>query len=222
MTSKAAAFKMAFPAIGEDIKVMGVREGDNISLTVSCAFVGRIVANIAAYSAATEALQVSAVDAARGVVVGDVVVRVNTADDLASGSVFLTVSGTSAEEGDDGQTGRGNRANGLMTPCRPMTLEALAGKNPVTHVGKLYNAAASKLAAAIVAEVPSITEAECFLVSQIAAPVDRPRIALLRVWCRGGVLTTDAESRIRAVAEREIGAIPSLWRSFLMETNSVA
>lgn len=217
-----AAFKMAFPAIGEEIKVMGVREGDNISLTVSCAFVGRALANIAAYSAATEALQVSAVDAARGVVVGDVVVRVNTADDLASGSVFLTVSGTSAEEGDDGQTGRGNRANGLMTPCRPMTLEALAGKNPVTHVGKLYNAAASKLAAAIVAEVPSITEAECFLVSQIAAPVDRPRIALLRVWCRGGVLTTDAESRIRAVAEREIGAIPSLWRSFLMETNSVA
>ncbi len=217
-----AAFKIAFPAIGEDIKVMGVREGDNISLTVSCAFVGRALANITAYNAAKEALQVSVVDAARGVVGRDVVVRVNTADDMASGSVFLTVTGTSAEVGDDGQTGRGNRANGLITPCRPMTLEALAGKNPVTHVGKLYNAAASKLAAAIVAEVSDITEVECFLVSQIAAPVDRPRIALLRVWCREGVLTGDAERGIRAVAEREIAGIPSLWRSFLSETTSVA
>ena len=218
----AAEFKVASPAVGEDIKVMGVREGDNVSLTVSCAFVGRSLADIAAYSDAKEALRVSAVDTARDVVGRDVAVRVNTADDIASGSVFLTVSGTSAEAGDDGQTGRGNRANGLITPCRPMTLEAVAGKNPVTHVGKLYNAAASQLAAAIVGEVSEITEAECFLVSQIAAPVDKPRIALLRVWCRQGVLTADVERQIRGVAERQIAAIPQLWKSFLNETTSVA
>lgn len=128
----------------------------------------------------------------------------------------------SAEAGDDGQTGRGNRANGLITPCRPMTLEALAGKNPVTHVGKLYNAAASRLAAAIVAEVPGITEAECYLVSQIGVPVDRPRIAHLRVRCQEGVLSSETEDRIRAVAEREISGIPSLWKSFLTQTISVA
>lgn len=64
---------------------------------------------------------------------------VNTADDPDSGYVYLTVTGTSAESGDDGQAGRGNRANGLITPFRPMTLEAVAGKNPITHVGTLYN-----------------------------------------------------------------------------------
>ena len=43
-------------------------------------------------------------------------------------SVYLTVTGTSAEMGDDGQVGRGNRPNGLITPYRPMTLEAAAGR----------------------------------------------------------------------------------------------
>jgi S-adenosylmethionine synthetase len=35
--------------------------------------------------------------------------------------------------------GRGNRVGGLITPCRPMTLEAAAGKNAAMHVGKSYS-----------------------------------------------------------------------------------
>ncbi|MEM3192421.1 MAG: methionine adenosyltransferase, partial [Candidatus Parvarchaeota archaeon] len=48
-------------------------------------------------------------------------------------------TGLSAEAGDDGAVGRGNRVNGLITPNRPMTLEAAAGKNPVSHIGKIYS-----------------------------------------------------------------------------------
>jgi S-adenosylmethionine synthetase len=51
-------------------------------------------------------------------------------------TVYLTVTGTSAEAGDDGEVGRGNRVNDLITPYRPISLEAAAGKNPVTHVGQ--------------------------------------------------------------------------------------
>lgn len=218
----AAAFKTERPESGEDIKVMGVREGDNISLTVSCAFVGRFLKTMAAYGDAKAQLELAVRETVRNTIDKDIAVRINAADDMATGSVFLTVSGTSAETGDDGQTGRGNRANGLITPCRPMTLEAMAGKNPVTHVGKLYNAAASRLAAAIVAEVSGITEAECFLVSQIGAAINRPRIAHLRVWCREGGLDSDTEDHTRAVAEREIAGIPSLWKSFLIGDTSVA
>jgi S-adenosylmethionine synthetase len=68
-------------------------------------------------------------------------VSVNCGDDFSKGSVYLTVTGTSAEAGDDGQVGRGNRVNGLITPCRPMCLEAAASKNPVSHVGKILAAA---------------------------------------------------------------------------------
>ena len=75
-----------------------------------------------------------------------VTVHINTADDINTGSVFLTVTGTSAEMGDDGSVGRGNRCNGLITPNRPMSMEATSGKNPINHIGKIYNILSTKLA----------------------------------------------------------------------------
>lgn len=221
-TLNAPQFKAESPETGEDIKVMGVREHDRIALTVSCAFIGRFLGDISSYDDAKDRLQAAALKSARSATAFEVSVRINAADDIANGSVYLTVTGTSAEGGDDGQTGRGNRANGLITPCRPMTLEALAGKNPVTHVGKLYNAAASRLAAAIVSEVPGIAEAECYLVSQIGTPVDRPRMTYVRVCCEDVELSSGAECAIRAIAEREIAGIPMLWKSFLMQSVPVS
>ena len=67
--------------------------------------------------------------------------------------------GLSAESGDDGQVGRGNRINGPITPYRPMSLEAAAGKNPVTHTGKLYNLLGDRMAHALLREIPGVTEA---------------------------------------------------------------
>ena len=218
----ALKFKAEFPETGEDIKVMGVREQERVALTVSCAFIGRFLRDISAYNEAKDRLLQAALQTASSETPFGVSVQVNAADDIAKGSVYLTVAGTSAEGGDDGQTGRGNRANGLITPCRPMTLEALAGKNPITHVGKLYNAAATRLAASIVAEVPGIAEAECYLVSQIGMPIDRPRMTYLRVCCHEGDLSSDTESAIRAIAEREIAGVPQLWKSFLKQSMSVS
>jgi S-adenosylmethionine synthetase len=215
-------FKGEFPETGEDIKVMGLRQRDRITLTLSCAFVSRFLKDISSYCDAKDRLRVVALETARRLTNNEVVAQVNTADDVASGSIYLTVSGTSAEAGDDGQTGRGNRANGLITPYRPMTLEAMAGKNPITHVGKLYNAAALRLANAIVAEVPGITDAECYLVSQIGVPIDRPCVVHVRVRHHEEVLSRDAENCIRGVAEREVAAIPELWKSFLVRVISVA
>jgi S-adenosylmethionine synthetase len=83
-------------------------------------------------------------------------VVVNAADDLQAGSVYLTVTGTSAEAGDDGEAGRGNRVNGLITPYRPMTMESAAGKNPVTHVGKISNVCASLITQRQVTEIAEI------------------------------------------------------------------
>ena len=77
--------------------------------------------------------------------------------------------------------GRGNRINGLITPCRPMTLEAPAGKNPVSHVGKLYNVAARGIAEAIVSEIPEIDAAECYLSSRIGQQVGEPHFVELRL-----------------------------------------
>jgi chemotaxis protein methyltransferase CheR len=123
---------------GEDVKVLGIRRGARIDLTVAAALIGRFVSTLADHVEKRERVRTLALDAAHHTYAGDVHVAVNTADVAAEGRIYLTVTGTSGEAGDDGQAGRGNRANGLITPYRPMTLEAAAGKNPATHVGKLY------------------------------------------------------------------------------------
>jgi S-adenosylmethionine synthetase len=141
-------------------------------------------------------------------------IEVNGADDDASGRCYLTVTGLSAEAGDDGQPGRGNRVNGLIAPRRATTLESVAGKNPVTHVGKLYNVAACLLAEELVARVPGLSEAECRLVSRIGRRVDDPPLVHVRVR---GADPRDAElrARIEAIVARQVAEIPSLWRELL-------
>jgi S-adenosylmethionine synthetase len=167
--------------LGQDTKVMAVRLDRDLRLTVACAEIDRDVASLAEYRANKAWVANAAATAARSCSDLQVSVDVNTADDEASGSVFLTVTGTSAEAGDDGEAGRGNRVNGLITPYRPMTLECAFGKNPVTHVGKLYSVAASLIAEDLVAAHPELASAECFLVSQIGHPIDQPQLVDVRL-----------------------------------------
>jgi S-adenosylmethionine synthetase len=218
----APEFKALHPETGEDIKVMAVRQGEEISLTVACALVDRHLPDLHAYAEAVEQIQATAMQIASERVDGRISVRVNAADDIARGSIYLTVQGTSAECGDDGVTGRGNRANGLITPFRPMTLEAMAGKNPVTHVGKLYNAAASRIAARVVADIDEIESAACYLVSTIGAPIDEPATAYLRVASADGHLPASVERQAREIMVDEINRIPDLWNAFLAKDVSYA
>ena len=95
-------------------------------------------------------------------------------------NIILTVTGTSIEMGDDGATGRGNRGNGLITPMRPMTMEAIAGKNPVSHVGKIYNVLAERMAKEI-AELEGVEEAYVTLVSKIGSPIRQPLLRGVRI-----------------------------------------
>jgi S-adenosylmethionine synthetase len=152
--------------------------------------------------------------AARRFFDGPLDVSVNTADNPAAGDLYLTVTGTSAESGDDGQVGRGNRVCGLITPYRPMTLEAAAGKNPVNHVGKLYNLAAPALARRI-CNFPQVLSATCTMVSQIGRPIDDPDIVDLGIqFARGhGAqgLTPELETGIRD----ELSALPKLQAALL-------
>jgi S-adenosylmethionine synthetase len=137
---------------------------------------------------------------------------VNAADGDAPDSVYLTVTGTSAEAGDDGQVGRGNRVNGLITPYRPMSLEAVAGKNPVSHVGKLYNVAATRMAARLVAGIEEVEEACCFLASRIGAPVTEPRALDVKLRLARGAALADVRQRASEIARGELSGIGELWR----------
>ena len=123
-----AEIKRAYPEIGDDVKVLGLRGADGLKITIACAFVGRHVRDLVDYQAKKERVRSLVKNAATEHASGSVEVEINTADGDSADSIYLTVTGLSAEAGDDGQVGRGNRVNGLITPYRPMSLEAAAGR----------------------------------------------------------------------------------------------
>jgi len=200
------------------VKVMGLREGSSMRLTVATAMVDGFLEDMNAYRHAVESAAALAQAEARSHTDLDVEAAVNTADDPGSGSVYLTVTGTSAEAGDDGEAGRGNRANGLITPYRPMTMESLAGKNPVTHVGKLYNLAAGLICADIVDRIPPVRSAECRLVSRIGQPVNEPQIVDLGVRVDASAGIADVSPEIEALVARHLDEIWSYADDLLAGT----
>ena len=216
-TLNSDAIKRAHPQLGQDVKVMSVRCDGRTAVTVACAHIGKYLDNLDAYLESKELLASIVEDEGRRLIGDDITVAVNTADDPDSEQVYLTVTGTSAESGDDGQAGRGNRANGLITPFRPMTLEAVAGKNPITHVGKLYNVLAGKMAAALIEEFPEITQAQCALVSQIGCPIDKPQIVDVRVRTEDDYPVDALTPGIRGCIETQLAAITTLWESIVGE-----
>lgn len=199
------------PEIGEDTKVMALRQGDRLELVVACAFVGQWLPSMRAYTAAKDKLAAEALKAARREFDGEIEVKVNAADDEARGRIFLTVTGTSAEGGDDGQVGRGNRANGLITPYRPMTIEAFAGKNPVSHVGKTYSVLAQRIATEV-ARRTSARRAECVLVSRIGQRVDQPAVAHVRL---SGPDLHEVRHVVEAIVAEQLTKAGSVWRDLL-------
>ncbi|MBI2958774.1 MAG: methionine adenosyltransferase [Betaproteobacteria bacterium] len=207
-----AETKAAHPEIGEDVKVMGARRGTAIRLTVACALVDRCVADLHDYFAKKDSIRALALAAAQDYTCGSVEVEVNTADGAAAESVYLTVTGTSAEAGDDGEVGRGNRVNGLITPYRPMSLEAAAGKNPISHVGKLYNILAQRIAAALVGEIDGAEEAYCYLLSRIGRPIDQPQVADVKVRLKDSGALASLEPRIEQITRSHLAQAVSLWR----------
>ncbi len=164
---------------GEDVKVMGLRIGDKITLTIACALVSKYIPDMDHYKSVIEELHSSVENMVPTMTDKDVDIHLNTADDYDKGEIYLTVTGTSAEQGDDGSVGRGNRSNGLITPYRPMSLEATSGKNPVNHIGKIYNLLANKIAEDIAAE--GAQQVHVKLLSQIGKPIDQPLIASIHV-----------------------------------------
>ncbi|MDD4254995.1 MAG: methionine adenosyltransferase [Methanofollis sp.] len=189
------------PAIGTDVKVMGLRDGDAITLTLAVAMVDRYLADIGEYVETVERLKETITEIAPRFTTRKVHVDVNTADDLTAGSVFLTVNGTSAEMGDDGSVGRGNRCNGLITPNRPMSMEATSGKNPINHIGKIYNLLATQLGNTCVAEVDGIEEIYVRLLSQIGHPVDQPLVASAKVIPKPGYDMKTIQPAVEAIID---------------------
>jgi len=203
-----------FP-IGEDVKVMGMRRNGILVLTVAMPFLATEIADRDAYAEARDGAEAAVQAFAEQLDHRDVTVVVNTADDLESDKVYLTLTGTSAEMGDDGAVGRGNRVNGVIAPFRSASLEAACGKNPISHVGKVYNVLALSAAQEIVDTVTDVREATVYILSQIGAPLDAPLMATALVRSVNGALTSEVSGDVERVLDARLAGVHQVREGIL-------
>ena len=231
------------PYLGEDVKIMGIRKpnsSNRLKLTVAISFVDGKVSGPLDYFSKKKRLEDELTTFVRNFIranefdlfLEENALKINTLDDeeLALRTrerpeehCYLTVLGTSAEHGDDGAVGRGNRVNGINTYDKPVSMEAAAGKNPISHVGKLYNVMAFLVAKRIYDEkVAPFKEVFVRFVSQIGQPTNEPQLASFQ-YVTDDELTAEQVSEVRRIVQNEldhrllrrVGNIPLLAEEIL-------
>jgi S-adenosylmethionine synthetase len=203
-----------FP-VGEDVKVMGARFDNEIVLTCAIPFIASEIQSATEYTEAKQAVHQAVDTYARGLDSRLARVDVNTADEDGTENVYLTLTGTSAEMGDDGSVGRGNRVTGVIAPFRSASLEAAAGKNPISHVGKLYNMLALLAARDIVDRVPAVGEIQIYILSQIGKPLDQPLVASASVTASNGSLSAGDRAEIEDILNQHLADFSGLRAKIL-------
>ncbi len=199
----APKFKKKYPEVGEDIKVMGLREKDHIALTIAIAMISQYVDDLDHYINVRDEVKEKVLDLTSKYTSREVKSYINTADSFTheNPSVYLTVTGTSAEMGDDGSVGRGNRANGLITPNRPMSMEATSGKNPINHVGKIYNLLSNEMANDITSKVDGVKQIHIMTLSQIGKPIDQPKAASAQIITEEGYSLNSVKAEVEGIID---------------------
>jgi len=208
-------FKKQHPESGEDIKVMGLRTNDEFHFTVAMAFVDSFINSESEYFSKKKEITEELREFVGPQVGKKFRVDLNTLDEHGRGikGIYLTVLGTSAEDGDSGQVGRGNRVNGVIPLNRPISNEAAAGKNPVSHVGKIYNLLTHRMAGHIYREVPGIEEIYVWLLSQIGKPIDQPKVIAVQLISKKN--SPDSRSlsmQVEEIIEKELDDIQSFCK----------
>ncbi|MDR7665036.1 methionine adenosyltransferase [Methanosarcina sp. Z-7115] len=209
-------FKKEYPESGEDIKVMGLRHKEDMHLTVAMPLVDMFVESEGDYFKKKIELHEQIEEFAAGFAEKEraefegcmclkPTASLNTLDvpGRELQGIYTTVTGTSAEDADCGQVGRGNRVNGIIPLNRPVSSEAAAGKNPVSHIGKIYNLLSHRIAARIYRQVPDVSEVYVWLLSEIGTPIDQPQIATAQLILKKGSLS-EAEKEATEIIEKEL------------------
>jgi S-adenosylmethionine synthetase len=199
-------FKKEHPESGEDIKLMALRHGRKVDLTVAMAMVDRFIKSEDDYFKRKDEIYDSIntwINAKGGF--EEVKVSLNALDARGRGldGLYLTVLGTSAEAGDSGQVGRGNNVRGVIALLRPMSSEAAAGKNPVSHVGKIYNMLCYQIAERIIDEVNGVDETYVWLLSRIGRPINEPSVISAQIIPQKGVAMKSLEPNIEDIIADE-------------------
>lgn len=93
---------------------------------------------------------------------------------------------------------------------RPVPGEAAAGKNPVSHTGKIYNVLSHKLAERIYRKVPGLREVYVWLCSEIGRPINQPRLAAAQLVVAPGRRLDDVKPEVEGIIVDELAGTERL------------
>lgn len=134
-------YKKVKPWVGNDIKVMGMRKDKKIEITSCVPLISKYVRDIDDYKEKLSEIKKDIENEIKKQFKNcDVIVYLNTRDDYENNDLYMTLTGSAVESGDEGAVGRGNRSRGVIPFSRNFSMEAACGKNPVYHTGKLFTA----------------------------------------------------------------------------------
>jgi len=219
------SFKKEFPDTGEDVKVLAVRRGKELTVTVAMPFLAPLIRRESDYFK-RKALAAGALDdfvRRKGGTGLSPHVFLNVLDQRGTGEAgtYLTLLGTSAEAGDSGEVGRGNRVCGIISLRRPASAEAAPGKNPVAHVGKIYNVLAQVLAEDIHKKVPGLLDVTVWITSQIGQPISSPQAVVVEVIPRRGLKLEAVRPQIQREVRLAFTHMPSFCKALIRGLYSV-
>jgi S-adenosylmethionine synthetase len=205
-----AEFKTAFPDTGQDVKVVAVRQDERLAVTLAMPLLCGLVESERAYLERKAAI-LALVAQHFHLAPFEIDWRLNTLDRPGSDAAgaYLTLTGTSAEDADSGQVGRGNRANGLIAGTRPVSGEAAPGKNPVAHIGKIYSVLSHRMARLIHAGCPALPEVSVHLAARIGEPVEAPWTGV-QIVLAPGLALSDVETTVSDIVSAELERLPML------------
>lgn len=85
-----------------------------------------------------------------------------------------------------------------------MSLEAAAGKNPINHVGKIYNVVARSVAERIYSEVKGIEEVNVKILSQIGKPINEPFVSNVQYVLEKGCTPSNISAKVKEIIQDEL------------------
>ncbi len=194
---------------GTDVKVMGAGWDRSIRLVACVPQIAQHVSSLDEYVHNLNAARVESLEfLTRTLPDFSFELVLNARDRLRENEIYLTATGSSIESGDEGVVGRGNRVNGLITPLRPMNIEGANGKNPVYHVGKLYNVLCQKIAQRLHNNFGGPVQIN--IVSRTGGKIDEPWFVSVQMGA-----STKAFDEIRRILAEEIERIPDLTKEIV-------
>jgi len=196
--------KPKFNYIGHDIKILAIRNFKNIDLTLCVPFISSNTPNRNFYIEKLNAIKSELKRVAQNILKNKFKINIdlNTQDFSLLGKskersgYYFSASGSALDYGEEGVVGRGNRARGVRSCFRPNSTDAIHGKNPSFHVGKVYTYFGDQISQAIAEEMKC--ECTVILATQNKRPTNSPQKIIINLSEKRN------EKKIREIIEREL------------------